>query len=100
MNRAAAMSDLSFALPCPDISAWRAGNTGIEGVWQFDSGVPGRHVMVSALVHGNELCGAWALRGLLEAGMHMLSTKKLTPSSGETNARSGFSSIMVRASPA
>ena len=63
------MSDLSFALPCPDISAWRAGNTGVEGVWQFDSNVPGRHVMVSALVHGNELCGAWALRGLLEAGI-------------------------------
>jgi predicted deacylase len=25
--------------------------------------------MVSALVHGNELCGAWALKGLLEAGV-------------------------------
>ena len=25
--------------------------------------------MVSALVHGNELCGAWALKGLLEAGI-------------------------------
>jgi succinylglutamate desuccinylase len=23
--------------------------------------------MISALVHGNELCGAWALKGLLEA---------------------------------
>ena len=52
---------LHFALPVPDISAWRAGNTGVEGVWHFDSGKPGRNVMVSALVHGNELCGAWAL---------------------------------------
>lgn len=60
---------LRFELPAPDISAWRAGNTGTEGVWQFDSGVPGRHVMISALVHGNELCGAWALKGLLEAGL-------------------------------
>ena len=60
---------LSFTLPAPDIAAWRAGNTGTEGVWQFDSGRPGRHVMVSALVHGNELCGAWALKGLLEAGL-------------------------------
>ncbi len=60
---------LPFALPCPDISACRAGNTGVEGVWQFDSGVDGRHVMISALVHGNELCGAWALKGLLEAGV-------------------------------
>ena len=52
---------LSFKLLAPDISAWRAGNTGVEGVWTFDSDQPGRHVMLSALVHGNELCGAWAL---------------------------------------
>lgn len=58
----------AFELAVPDLSAWRAGNCGVEGVWQFDSGRPGRHVMVSALVHGNELCGAWALKGLLEAG--------------------------------
>jgi hypothetical protein len=60
---------LTFALPAPDLGTWRAGNTGTEGVWHFDSGVPGRHVMVSALVHGNEVCGAWALRGLLQAGV-------------------------------
>lgn len=60
---------LTFALACPDISAWRTGNTGTPGIWQFDSGVAGRHVMISALVHGNELCGAWALKGLLEAGV-------------------------------
>lgn len=60
---------LVFELPCPDISSWRPGNTGTEGVWHFDSGLPGRHVMLSALVHGNELCGAWALKGLLEAGV-------------------------------
>lgn len=63
------MMELQFELPLPDISAWREGNTGTEGVWHFDSGVQGRHVMVTALVHGNELCGAWALRGLLEAGV-------------------------------
>ena len=60
---------LRFDLPAPDISAWRAGNTGVEGVWQFDSGLPGRHVLVTALVHGNEVCGAWAIKGLLEAGV-------------------------------
>ena len=63
------MTALVFELPQPDIGAWRAGNTGVEGVWQFDSRRPGRHVMISALVHGNELCGAWALKGLLEAGV-------------------------------
>lgn len=60
---------LTFELPCPDISAWRTGNTGTPGVWRFDSGVAGREVMISALVHGNELCGAWALKGLLDAGV-------------------------------
>lgn len=60
---------LTFTLPCPDLGPWRSGNTGTEGVWQFDSGVPGRHVLISALVHGNELCGAWALLDLLHAGV-------------------------------
>ena len=63
------LSPSLFELPAPDIAAWRAGNTGIEGVWHFESAVPGRHVMISALVHGNEVCGAWALKGLLEAGV-------------------------------
>ncbi|MCV0438708.1 MAG: succinylglutamate desuccinylase/aspartoacylase family protein [Hydrogenophaga sp.] len=63
------MTDLHFELARPDIGAWRAGNTGTEGVWHFDSGVPGRAVMVASLVHGNELCGAWAVKGLLEAGV-------------------------------
>lgn len=63
------MTGLRFDLPKPDISAWRAGNTGTEGVWHFDSGVPGRRAMVTALVHGNELCGAWAVQGLLDAGV-------------------------------
>ena len=60
---------LVFALPKPDITVWRSGNSGTEGVWQFDSGEPGPRVMISALVHGNELCGAWALQRLLEAGV-------------------------------
>ncbi len=64
-----ASPSLPVALAAPDISAWRAGNTGIEGVWQFDSGQRGRHVLITALVHGNELCGAWALKGMLEAGL-------------------------------
>jgi len=58
-----------FELQVPELSAWRAGNTGVEGVWHLDSGQGGRAVMISALVHGNELCGAWAVKGLLEAGL-------------------------------
>lgn len=63
------MTQPAFGLAAPDIRQWRAGNTGTEGVWHFDSGIPGRHVLVTALVHGNELCGAWALKGLLDAGV-------------------------------
>lgn len=63
------MSPRDFAVAVPDIGPWRAGNTGVAGVWRFESGRPGRDVMVSALVHGNELCGAWALRSALSAGL-------------------------------
>lgn len=53
----------------PDLAAERLGNTDTPGVWHFDSGLPGRALMLSALVHGNELCGAWALKDLLAAGL-------------------------------
>ncbi len=52
-------------LQAPDIGAWRASNTGIDYVTSFDSGHAGPHVMVQALTHGNELCGAIALDYLL-----------------------------------
>lgn len=49
----------------PDIGAWRSGNTGIPYVHTFDSGEAGPHVMLNALTHGNEVCGAIALDALL-----------------------------------
>ncbi|MDR5774648.1 MULTISPECIES: M14 family metallopeptidase [unclassified Caballeronia] len=51
----------------PDISAHEAGNTGIPYVHTFDSGVAGPHVMINALTHGNEVCGAIAVDELLRA---------------------------------
>ena len=45
----------------PDITPYEAGNTGIPYVTSFDSGRAGPHVLVNALAHGNELCGAIAL---------------------------------------
>ena len=44
-----------------DIAPYRQGNTGIDYAWTFDSGRPGPHVMVNAVIHGNELCGAIAV---------------------------------------
>jgi predicted deacylase len=51
----------------PDLSPYRAGNTGIDHVWSFASAKPGPHVFLTALTHGNEICGAIALDRLLRA---------------------------------
>lgn len=53
----------------PDIRPYAAGNAGIPYVYTFDSGVPGPHVMVNALTHGNEVCGAITVAGLLAHGL-------------------------------
>jgi hypothetical protein len=66
------MSDHPVKLRAPDISAHRNGNTGIEFVHTFDSGQPGPHVCVNALMHGNEICGAIVLDRLLRAGIRPL----------------------------
>ena len=53
----------------PDIEPYRSGNTGVEYVTTFDSGVAGPHVLVTALTHGNEICGAIALDRLFRDGL-------------------------------
>ncbi len=52
-------------LPVPDITPWRKGNTGVDYVHVLDSRQPGPNVLVQALTHGNEICGALALDWLL-----------------------------------
>jgi predicted deacylase len=52
----------------PDIERWRNGNTGIEFLHTLESGEPGPHVMISAVTHGNEICGAIAVDRLLRMG--------------------------------
>ena len=47
-------------LSAPDISPYRDGNTGVDYVHTFDSGRPGPDVMINAVIHGNEICGAIA----------------------------------------
>ena len=46
----------------PDIAPYKAGNAGVDYVQVLDSGKPGPNVMVQALTHGNEFCGALALK--------------------------------------
>ena len=60
------MSDVPpVELRAPDIGRWRAGHAGIDYLHVVDSGLPGPNVMVQALTHGNEICGAIALDWLL-----------------------------------
>jgi hypothetical protein len=65
------VSDLHYPveLTPPDIEPYRAGNTGIEYVHRFTAAEPGPNVLVTALTHGNEICGAIALDRLLRAGV-------------------------------
>ncbi|SAK68828.1 succinylglutamate desuccinylase / aspartoacylase family protein [Caballeronia catudaia] len=51
----------------PDIDAHASGNAGVPYVHTFDSGVDGPHVMINALTHGNEVCGAIVVDALLRA---------------------------------
>ena len=59
--------DYPVELTAPDIEPYRAGNTDIAYVTTFDSGRPGPHVLVTAITHGNEICGAIALDRLMRA---------------------------------
>jgi hypothetical protein len=45
----------------PDIARYRIGSTAIPYATTLESGKPGPHAMIMALVHGNEICGAIAL---------------------------------------
>ena len=69
------MPDFDVALEAPDISAYKDGNTGIDYVTTFDSGNPGPHVVISAVVHGNELCGAIAVDHLFKQNVRPLKGK-------------------------
>ena len=58
----------------PDIERYRSGNAGVDFVHVLDSGKPGPNVMIQALTHGNEFCGAIALDSLFK--------QKVSPSKG------------------
>src|SRR6201986_2775670 len=52
----------------PDITRWRDGNTGVAYVHGLEATAPGPHLLLTALVHGNEPCGAIALDRLMASG--------------------------------
>jgi len=69
------MRRFPIELAPPDIGPYRQGNAGVEYVHRLDSGRPGPSVMIQALTHGNEFCGAIALDYLFR--------EKLRPSAGK-----------------
>ena len=74
MNSPSDLPNWPVELTAPDIEQWRAGNTDIPFFWSFESGVAGPHALVTAVVHGNELCGAIVVDELLR--------KEVRPSAG------------------
>jgi predicted deacylase len=60
---------VNVELAAPEIAVHRESNTGVDYVHSFDSGAPGPHVLVNALTHGNEICGAIVVDRLLRQGL-------------------------------
>lgn len=54
------------AASLPDAEALAGTNCGTPGVWRFGGQAPGPHLVITALIHGNEVCGAHAAGRLLE----------------------------------
>jgi succinylglutamate desuccinylase len=50
----------------PDITPLKKGNVGIDYIHTLDSKKPGPHVLVTAVVHGNEPCGVLAVDWFLK----------------------------------
>ena len=62
-------------LEAPDIQPYKKSNVGVDFVTTFDSGKPGPHVMINAVTHGNEICGAIALDILFKDNIRPLNGK-------------------------
>ena len=69
MLGAARPPDYPVQIARADLSPYRHGGTGVDYVHRFDAPRAGPHVMVNGLTHGNELCGLWVVKRLLDAGI-------------------------------
>ena len=63
------MTSIAVELQAPDIEPYRRSNTGTPYVNRLESGKPGPAVLVVALTHGNEICGAIAVDRFMKAGV-------------------------------
>ena len=63
------LAPFAVDLAVPDLSPWRAGNTGVSGFVTRAAVAPGPHVALLSLTHGNEIAGAIVLDRLLREGL-------------------------------
>lgn len=63
------MPPIAIELTAPDIRAHRKSSSGTDYVHVIESGKPGPTMMVNALTHGNEICGAIVVDRLLREGL-------------------------------
>ena len=63
----AALPQFEVRIGVPNLAPFLAGNTAIPGFTRLTSDVPGPHVLILALTHGNEISGAIVLERLLRA---------------------------------
>lgn len=66
---ASSLPQFPVELAPPKLDPWRAGNGGVAGVMSVRADAPGPHVVLLALMHGNEIAGAIVLDRLLEGGI-------------------------------
>ena len=86
------MPAIAVELKAPDIERHRRSPSGTEFVHSFASGKPGPHVMVNALTHGNEICGAIVVDRLLREGLRP-TRGKLTLAFANVEAFSRFDPV-------
>ncbi|AMO99505.1 succinylglutamate desuccinylase / Aspartoacylase family protein [Collimonas arenae] len=87
----AKLHDYPIEVAFPNIAEWQVGNTGVDYIHTFDSGVAGPHAMILALTHGNEVSGAITVDKLLRAGLRPLKGR-LTLGFGNVEAYHRFDS--------
>ncbi|SBS26200.1 aspartoacylase [Marinomonas spartinae] len=63
------LSEYPIEIDFPDITPYADGNSGVPYLYTFDSGKAGPHVMINAIVHGNEVCGAIVVKELIDLGI-------------------------------
>ena len=64
----AALPQFGVHIAPPGLSRWRTGNTGVPGFTSLEGAKSGPHLVLMALMHGNELAGSIVLAQLLDAG--------------------------------